>query len=286
MLDDLHQLLTGSGWMLRRLQDEVAVQIPPISYHELPIEPIKLSAQEVAKEWPDYSQQMVQLQAKLDYEEELIRLALGQPNLLDKDKVAILEGLAGSIAALRRYTGLQKVDSVADLLTQELGADEYPKVVIFFVHRSVGEALQTRLSPFGAHLLYGGLTPRRRDEIIQDFQRPEAGARVILVQYQAGATAINLQVAHQVVCVEVPWIGSELAQGVKRCHRIGQKSPVHVRFATLINSYDEVIMNLLRRRAREINHILDGQPRELMQDTPADPNLLKTPAELRRMVLG
>lgn len=284
--DKLYALLTAprgpnnKPWMLRRLEEHVNLQLPPIRFTELHVEPIKLTQEQVAAEWPDYADEKVRLQQKLHYEEELVRLALGEPNLLDEDKIKVLEGLAGSVASLRRYTGLQKVPAVSDLLAQELGGDEYQKVVVFFEHRSVGEALFARLAPFGAHLLYGGLANTRRDAIISDFQSVPA-RRVILVQYQTGSTSINLQIAHNVVAVEVPWIGALLNQAFKRCHRIGQKHSVHVRFAMLANSYDSVIMNLLRRRAREIHHVLDGAPRELMEN-----KVQRNMTELRRRLTG
>lgn len=290
-MDELHELLTTprlnpdgtwSPWMLRRMEGDadVEVQLPPIRHHELVVEPTKLTPQQVAEQWPDYSDDKVRLQQKLHLEEELVKHAIGEANALDADKIKALEGLAGSVSTLRWYTGLQKVPAVADLVAQELGADEYRKIVIFFEHRPVGEALHARLAGFGAHLLYGGLPAARKDAFIADFQRRDGGARVILVQYQTGATAINLQVASQLLAIEIPWTGAAIQQAIKRVHRIGSKDKVTVRYAMLADSYDKVVMTILQRRAREISHILDGAPRELLVDKDRRPAAMRPSREV------
>jgi SNF2 family DNA or RNA helicase len=294
MLDDLHEVLKSSGWMLRRTKEEVKLQLPPISYHEMVVEPGTISHAEIAAAFPEERERDVW--NRLTMEEELLKMALGQAHALSSELISLLEGMANSVATLRRINGLRKVHPVATIVESELEADELDKVIIFYVHRSVGDTLEQRLERFGVSHIRGGAAPTLRDKAVTDFQVPHwqkcpdggPSPRVALVQYEAGSVAINLFAAHEVVCLEVPWTGSSLSQAIARSWRIGQQHPVQVRYAVLEDSMDPDVLRTLLRRAREISHILDGQPRDLIADQGGYLSRAhgKTREELKEMMIG
>jgi len=295
-LDELHQVLKDSGWMLRRTKDEVRLQLPPIRYFEMIVEAGIVSRDEMRAAFDDYDEREQEIAAKFDAEQELLKLALGQPHQLTMELVKVLEGMATSVATVRRINGLRKVHPVASIVEQELESDELDKVIIFYVHRSCGDTLEHRLGRFGVSHIRGGIGAGVRDRAIADFQVPHGSRcpdgrpspRVALVQYEAGGTAINLFEAHEIVCLEVPWVGSSLSQAIARAWRLGQKHPVQVRYAVLEDSMDRQVLTTLLRRAREISHILDGEPRDLLEDKEGyvSPATGKTKAQLREMMLG
>jgi SNF2 family DNA or RNA helicase len=274
MLQDLHEVLKASGWMLRRTKEEVKLQLPPISYHELVVEPGTISHEEMQASFEDYDERRQEIADKLAYEEEFLKMAMGEAHVLSTELISLLEGMAASVATLRRINGLRKVHPVASIVEAELEADEVDKIVIAYIHRSVGDTLERRLLRFGVSHIRGGVSPRLRDKAITDFQVPRWGLcpdgtrspRVALVQYEAGATAINLFEAHHMVALEVPWVGSTLSQMIARLWRLGQRHPVQIRYAVLEDSMDPDVLRTLLKRAREISHILDGVPRELLED--------------------
>lgn len=293
---ELHEFLVASGWMLRRTKEEVKSQLPPISYHEMIVEPGTISHAEMQEAFENYDERRQEIADKLAYEEELLKMAMGEAHVLSTELVKLLEGMANSVATLRRINGLRKVHPVASIVEAELESDQVDKIIIAYIHRSVGDTLERRLLRFGVSHIRGGVSPRLRDKAITDFQIPRyqscpdgsPSPRVALVQYEAGATAINLFEAHHIVALEVPWVGSTLSQMISRAWRIGQRHPVEVRYAVLEDSMDPDVLRTLLRRAREISHILDGVPRELLEDQDGYLSKAhgKTRQQLREMIVG
>lgn len=291
---ELHDFLKASGWMLRRTKDEVKLQLPPISYHETIVEPGTISHAEMQAAFPGEAEREVY--DRSDLEEEMLKMAMGESHCLSTERIKLLEGLAQSVATLRRINGLRKVHPVASIIESELQSDELDKVIVAYIHRSVGDTLERRLSCYGVSHIRGGVAPKARDKAITNFQVPRwqlcpdgtPSPRVALVQYEAGATAINLFESHEVVCLEVPWVGSTLSQLIARAWRLGQQNPVQVRYAVLEDSMDRDVLRTLLRRAREISHILDGVPRELLEDQDGylSPRHGKTAQQLKEMILG
>ncbi|SHF53253.1 helicase-related protein, partial [Caloramator proteoclasticus] len=71
---------------------------------------------------------------------------------------------------------------------------------------------------------------------------------VTLVQYQAGATGINLQRANKVIYHSLP-LSSELwMQSKKRIHRIGQSRTCFYYYLITKNSIEEKILDVLKER--------------------------------------
>ena len=89
---------------------------------------------------------------------------------------------------------------------------------------------------------------------IDSFQNhPET--QVFIGQFQAAGEGVNLTAASSVLFVESSWTPKDMAQAAGRCHRIGQKNSVLVRFATLVGSIDENIQRALRRKTATIKQV-------------------------------
>lgn len=78
----------------------------------------------------------------------------------------------------------------------------------------------------------------------------------MIANIATAGTSVNFTAAHNVLFVEQTFVPADIAQAVKRCHRIGQDQPVNVRFMGLANSIDQHIARVLRRKTAEINGIL------------------------------
>lgn len=244
--------------MLRRRKEDVLKELPQIFYQSVIVEPgpvdIDTDIGFVNYVFPvDRRHELV---AKLAEENALLESAIRSAGL-GADGLKVLEGLAKSVSTLRRYTGLQKIKSVADIIEAELTANAYEKIVLFGIHQAVIEGLRTRLSKFGAVTLYGKTPPEKRDENINSFQN-NPKCRVFIGNIQAAGTAITLTAAHNVAFVESEWVPAHMAQAAMRCHRIGQTKPVTVRFFSLSNSVDEKISERLKRKTKELTEIFDA----------------------------
>lgn len=231
--------------MLRRLQDEV-LDLPPMYYTDFPIE----ARYELND--PELKRRML---------EDLHRLTEGDPNffnrsLTDEQILLRLQLFSGSVSALRRYVGLTKVPTICELVSKELRDRAYDKIVIFAVHSDVIAQLRGGLYKFNPEVITGKTQKSARLPTIDRFEN-DPNRRVLIGNVQAMGTAVTITKANQVLFAEQSWVPGENAQAAKRTRRIGQKRTTFIRVPFLINSIDERISDVLRRKAQEINSVID-----------------------------
>lgn len=249
-------------YLYRKTKEQVLHQLPKIYYQSLVVEagPVDLDIDFTDYVTPHDQREM--LFKKLEKERDLLRDVLKLTKTGD-DGLKAMEALTKSLSTLRRYTGLQKVQAVTDLVAAELITNAYDKIVIFAIHRGVIEALRDtfwrmRMRPV---TLYGNTTPEKRQRNIDLFQK-DPKTRVFIGNILAAGTAITLTASHQVLFVEQDWVPGNNAQAAMRCHRIGQKRPVFVRFVGLGNSIDERIAFILQKKTKELTMIFDRRKNE------------------------
>lgn len=257
-MDKIPEIKTLLGKiMLRRKKEEVMKELPEIFFQDVVVEPgpvnLDTEISFIKYVFPKDNKDL--LDKRLAHELQLVESAAKTVGF-SRDGMKVLEGLANSVATLRRYTGLQKLQSAADIIEQELENNAYDKIVLFAVHQSVIEGLRQRLKKFGAVTLYGQTNLETRQKNIDAFQN-KPHCRVFIGNIKAAGTAITLTAASQVAFIEQEWTPADMAQAAMRCHRIGQTRPVFVRFFSLSNSIDEKITAALKRKTRELTEIFD-----------------------------
>lgn len=256
MIPELREML--SRIMYRRRKEDVMLELPPISYDDVVVEPGKVDLETEAS-FVGYVfpiDRRAELFAKLERERTIIQGALATVGLNSFDAPKVMSVMADSVSTLRRYTGIQKIEGTAKLIASELLENKYEKVVIFAIHQAVIEGLREFLAPFGAVTLYGNTPLRKRQINIDKFQKNKK-CRVFIGNIVAAGTGLTLTAANQVVFVEQDWVPGNNAQAAMRCHRIGQENPVFVRFVGLANSIDEKIAQVLKRKTKELTAIFD-----------------------------
>lgn len=227
--------------MLRRKAADVLPEMPPIFWHDYPIEADRVEAELVALEGhPEMDALRRVVEAAMDDEAPWLAL--------DEEQVAL--------ATWRRLTGVTKARPVAALIADELASGQYDKIVLFAWHKEVIDILGAELAPFAPVCIRGGQTDRARQEQIDAFQQ-QAKNRVALVQIAAGYHTITLHAAAQVGFVEKAWTPDINVQAAKRAHRYGQSRPVRVRSFGLVNSMDDGLNKVLVRKARAILELME-----------------------------
>lgn len=230
--------------MLRRTVEDVGMQLPELFFGDVVVEPcpVKLSREQ----FENATKEELWLRKRLEGLDEF-----------NPKEMRLLEAIARSVSTLRLYNGLQKVDSVAQMVNEELESNQYSKIVIFGVHRAVLQGLHDKLySDFWPAIINGETSERERQERIDRFQKGKR-SRVLLCNIRAAGTAITLTAADQVLFVESEWSPGDNRQATKRCHRIGQTRPVRARFVGIANSIDEKIQRINRRKAQDIRAVLE-----------------------------
>ncbi|MGL5641387.1 MAG: hypothetical protein ACRDDM_03910, partial [Paraclostridium sp.] len=71
---------------------------------------------------------------------------------------------------------------------------------------------------------------------------------VTLVQYQAGAMGLNLQLSNKIIYFTLPLSSELFEQSKKRTHRIGQDRTCMYYYLIVENSIDEQIFKVLEER--------------------------------------
>lgn len=262
-IDELKQLM--QPYILRRRKTEVLKDLPPIMYADVVVEPGPV---DVERFWPDImmfgEQERLRTFARIAEQDAAIAAVVnvtghGEPGVI------ALGALQGKVYDSRIYVGLQKVQSVVQMVSDEIEAGAYDKIVLFAMHRHVIVDLHERFKAKGFKpvMIFGGTDPANRERYIRKFQTNPA-CRVFIGQIQAAGTAITLTAAHHVGFVESSWVPGDNAQAAMRVHRIGQTQPVSVRFFALANSSDEKIQQVLRRKTRDITRMFgDDAPARL-----------------------
>lgn len=242
--------------MLRRQVEEVMKEMPPISFHDLVVDagPVDINGDDVLFHYVRENR-LQDLEVRLELEKRLLDGML-EGKGTDTAVVEALKMGAKSIATLRRYSGLQKVEPIIQLVSEELESKAYEKIIIFAVHRNVVELLRQGLSIYGAVTVYGGTDPKKVQKKVDAFQNDKR-TRVFIGNIQSAGTGITLTAANEVLLAETGYVPADIAQAVKRSHRIGQEKPVRVRTVSLSGSLDMRVNEIVRRKAAEMAEILD-----------------------------
>lgn len=239
--------------ILRRKKEDVMKELPPIRYAHILVERGEVDI-EIMDSFAQYIGRQNELKERLEIEKQMVDHILKSET--PAESLRALEALANSVSTLRRYTGLQKMDPVANIILDELENNAYQKIVIFAVHRDVIEGLRQRLEKYGALTLYGGHTDETKQRNIDAFQK-NPKKRVMIANIRAAGTSVTLTAASQIAFIEQDWVPGNNAQATMRVHRIGQNESVLVRVFGLAESVDERVSNSLKRKMNELTKIFE-----------------------------
>lgn len=228
-----------AGFFIRRKVEDVLPDLPPLRFEVVTLPAVEaVHGLEALEDHPDIAMLHDILRRSLAGEDD--------PGELEIDTVAI--------ATLRRLTALAKAHAVGDMLADELDGG-LQQVVVFAQHLEAIKAIAERLKRFGVGVIHGAINARDRQAAIDGFQAEKL--RGIVLQLQAGSTAITLTAARDVVFAEASWSPADNLQAAKRCHRIGQRGTVLARFVALASSIDEDVQAVLARKTRAVAELLD-----------------------------
>jgi SNF2 family DNA or RNA helicase len=142
------------------------------------------------------------------------------------------------LTGLRRLCGAwnkDKLIALADILDS---CDE--RIVIFYNFNEERDAILDCCGDRPVSLINGST---------KDLSAYEAASNsVVLVQYQAGAMGLNLQLASRMVFFTLPLSSELYEQAKKRIHRIGQASPCFYYLLLVKDSIEEKIYQTLNMR--------------------------------------
>jgi len=240
--------------MYKKTKEDVALELPEITYHTYKMDAAKitLSQVEIDKDLramfigdKDPQEFLNTLNAEID----LLKSILNSNE--DVDIIGLLNANAQGVSTIRRFMGIQKALEIIPLLQEELENKEYKKLLVFGVHTKVIEYLTKELMDYGALAIYGETSQENRDKAVKAFQDENSACRVLVCGIGAAGVGLNLTAGSEVVMLELAFTPAYNEQAIMRCHRIGQKNKVRVRFIQMRDSLDCRIMEILSRKSLE-----------------------------------
>ena len=232
-LPELHSLLLKEV-MIRRRQIDVLSQLPKKrrSVITLPLSNVK-EYQHARDNFLDW---------------------MGERNPSKLYGAAKAEGVT-QLGYLKRLAAQLKMPYVLDWIKYFLEESE-GKLVLFAIHKKIISELA---EAFGnIHVIVdGSVTGKHRQLAVDKFQNNK-NTRLFIGNIDAAGKGLNLTAAHDVAFAEMSWRPADHLQAEKRCHRIGTKSFVQIRYLVAQGTIEEKLAKINQEKQKVLNAVMDG----------------------------
>ncbi len=170
------------------------------------------------------------------------------------------EALA-KIGYLVRLAARLKLQWTERWIAEFFEANPGEKLVAFTMHTFIIDRLRERFAD-RCVIIDGRVAGRKRQESLRQF-RSHPRKDLLLGNWMAAGVGITLTAASNVVALDLPWTPGDLLQGEDRIHRIGAKKTAMIHYLTLLDTIEEKQIHLLRKKAKVLDAVLDGQSASL-----------------------
>ena len=228
-------------FMLRRVKDEVAKELPPKTEQiiHVPLTPV---------------QQELYEQVRIICRKRVMD-ALGSKGL-SGSTVTVLDALL-KLRQVACHPALVKLDVAKGIeesakhdilheLIEEAVAEQH-RALIFSQFTSHLGILRKWLDEQGIPYFYLDGRTRKRQALVERFNAPD-GPPLFLISLKAGGTGLNLAAADYVIHLDPWWNPAVEDQATDRAHRIGQTRPVFVYKLVAENTVEEKIIELQKSK--------------------------------------
>ena len=252
-LEELNEKLRSTCY-IRRTKEQVLTDLPPIVHDPVVVDGAAAALKEYRKAEIDIVEYLVQ-RAKEIAEE--LGMNPRSAAVVAKIKAESNQHLV-RLSVLRRLSAKAKMPAIHEWVESRVA--EGRKVVIAAHHRDIVDELALK---YGNLRIQGGMDLNDIEEQKHKFMTlPCEEAPVMVLSIQAAKTGHNLQVAQDVLFVELPWTPADVDQTYSRCHRLGQKSSVTATYLLCDKTIDEEIYSLIERKRGVVNQAVDGGAEE------------------------
>ena len=223
-LEELYELLRMAGY-IRRNKRDVLEELPPLVNEYVDV----LLTNE--KEYRQAEEDLMKY-LKDSGEDEKAQSAINAQFLVQLNVLRQL-CIEGKMAFIKRY------------ISDWLASNESESLVVFGIHQT---PLQELADTFECPVIKGGVTPAKRQEIVERFSRREF--RVLICNIQAAGTGLDgLQsVCSNMVFVEHPDRYTDIEQTISRLERMGQTMPITVTYLMAPGTIDEDYRGMLESK--------------------------------------
>ncbi|MEM9165571.1 MAG: DEAD/DEAH box helicase [Planctomycetota bacterium] len=177
-----------------------------------------------------------------------------------------------------------KTTRLIEMLDEILAAGD--QALIFSQFRQMGHILAVTLRHAldrEVLFLHGGTPRTQRQKLVEEFQRADGSAPIMLVSLRAGGVGLNLTAANHVFHFDRWWNPAVENQATDRAYRIGQTRTVQVHKFVCRGTLEERIDEMLEQKTELAEQIVGSGEQWL---TELDTNALKELLTLRDDAVG
>lgn len=179
------------------------------------------------------------------YEEKVYEKAVLEKNF------ALSRRVSWNVDNLKESSKAARLMEIIDEATAE-----NRKIIVFSFFIDTAEKVRSLLGDRCAGVINGSVNPKKRQQIIDGFEKAPAGS-VLVSQIRAGGTGLNIQAASVVIICEPQLVPSIESQAVSRAYRMGQSRNVLVYRLLCENTVDERMMDILAYKEAVFNAFAD-----------------------------
>ena len=161
------------------------------------------------------------------------------------------------LVRLRQFTSALKIVRAQEIIENIL--QEGGKIVIIDLFKNVLRDLHEKYPT--TSVLHTGDEPsvEVRAEMVKTFQDPNSDIKIFLGSVATCNYVLTLTAADKMVILTLPYSVGEYDQVADRCHRIGQKSTVHIYPLIFRDTIDEIVFETLESKRKEIRKVIDNE---------------------------
>ena len=171
-------------------------------------------------------------------------------DLAEPDRIMFTE-----LAAAREEVALAKVPQVAERVRYLVECGE--PIILFAYHKSVIDALRTKLKDLRVGVITGSVSPNKRQAVVDLFQDGELD--IIIGNIIAMGVGFTLTRGRIVVFAELDWVPALIEQAEDRAWRNGQKNAVLVLYIMVEGSIEATMAQRIIEKMKIIKEVLDNR---------------------------
>ena len=225
--------------MLRRLKKDVLKDLPPKTHKRIVVD---VMSKGLLAELNDIAVRMLNDQGVKVKAKELKGKSESEVfELVSQVNVPFKMPDFKEFSEMRAKLAMSRLPAALEIIESYEESDT--PLVVFSAHQKPLEEIAER---DGWEFIHGGTSPKRRQEIVDDFQNGKL--KGVAVSIIAGGVGITLTRASNELFLDRGWTPMVNAQAEDRCHRIGQKDNVLVMNLVSNHPLDLHIDDLLERK--------------------------------------
>lgn len=237
-LDELRQ--TIDKVMLRRTKQDV-LDLPPkvhtVEYVDMTKDQIKVYGE-----------------IKSDLKNNIDKIKISNDPLSQMIRLRQVTGYPGILSTT--VTESAKMDRMVEMVDEITSMGQ--KAIVYSQWEMMTEVAKKKLSQYNPAYITGSVKAGVRMAEVERFQK-DPNCKVIIGTIGAMGTGLTLTAASNVIFLDDPWNRAIKDQAEDRAHRIGTKGTVRIITLVCKDTIDERILNLVERKGRMSDMIIDGK---------------------------